>query len=181
VSSQEAGYLTVHLSPESFALDQQPASLPAGASAEGRQLQWSSRNFSLAVSGLDTKTVSRIEPFSMTLKMADQIGVFRVTKNPARLEWGFLTVTFPAAEAPGWIAWRDDFLMNGHHQEENERSLVLTFLARDLKTPLLELNGSGVGLVTVRRLPTAAGDAAPKYQAQLYVQQWSLGKGMKGS
>jgi hypothetical protein len=64
-----------------------------------------------------------------------------------------------------------------------EKSLVLTLLAPDLTTRLLELNGSGVGLVTLRRLPAATStDAAPKYQAQLYVEQWSLGKGTsKGS
>lgn len=63
-----------------------------------------------------------------------------------------------------------------------EQSLVLTLLAPDLTTRLLELNGSGVGLVTLRRLPTTATDAAPKYQAQLYVEQWSVGKGTsKGS
>jgi hypothetical protein len=63
-----------------------------------------------------------------------------------------------------------------------EKSLVLTLLAPDLTTRLLELNGSGVGLVTLRRLPATSADAAPKYQAQLYVEQWSVGKGTsKGS
>jgi hypothetical protein len=141
------------------------------------------KNFSLTVSGLDTKRVTRIEPLSISMNYApDLAGTVRETTTlPGKFGWGLLTVTFAAADAPSWMAWRDDFLIKGNNTNAAEKSLVLTLLAPDLTTRLLELNGSGVGLVTLRRLP-ATGDVAAKYQAQLYVEQWSIGKGTsKGS
>jgi hypothetical protein len=182
-SSLDAGYLTIHLTPES-AQDQQPGTAPTSTSTTLKAQQLLIKNFSLTVSGLDTKRVTRIEPLSISTKLTpDQLGTVRETTTlPGKLGWGFLTVTFGAADAPSWIAWRDDFLIKGNNANTAEKSLVLTLLAPDLTTRLLELNGSGVGLVTVRRLPTTAADAAPKYRAQLYVEQWSVGKGTsKGS
>jgi hypothetical protein len=167
-SSLESAYLTIHLG---------SAGATAGAKAS------LVRNFSLTIPGLETKRVSRIEPLSISTKLTpDQIGVVReTTTQPGKLGWGFLTVTFSAADAPSWMAWRDDFLIKGNNTSAAEKSLVLTLLSSDLTTRLLELNGSGVGLVTLRRLP-ATGDVAAKYQAQLYVEQWSVGKGTsKGS
>jgi hypothetical protein len=177
-SSLESAYLTIHLTPEA-AQDQQPGSASATAGAKASLV----RNFSLTIPGLETKRVSRIEPLSISTKLTpDQIGVVReTTTQPGKLGWGFLTVTFSAADAPSWMAWRDDFLIKGNNTSAAEKSLVLTLLSSDLTTRLLELNGSGVGLVTLRRLP-ATGDVAAKYQAQLYVEQWSVGKGTsKGS
>jgi hypothetical protein len=177
-SSLESAYLTIHLTPEA-AQDQQPGSAGATAGAKASLV----RNFSLTIPGLETKRVSRIEPLSISTKLTpDQIGVVReTTTQPGKLGWGFLTVTFSAADAPSWMAWRDDFLIKGNNTSAAEKSLVLTLLSSDLTTRLLELNGSGVGLVTLRRLP-ATGDLAAKYQAELYVEQWSVGKGTsKGS
>jgi hypothetical protein len=179
-SSLESAYLTIHLTPEA-AQDQQPGSAAAGATAGAKASLV--RDFSLTIPGLETKRVSRIEPLSISTKLTpDQIGVVReTTTQPGKLGWGFLTVTFSAADAPSWMAWRDDFLIKGNNTSAAEKSLVLTLLSSDLTTRLLELNGSGVGLVTLRRLP-ATGDLAAKYQAQLYVEQWSVGKGTsKGS
>jgi hypothetical protein len=182
-SSLDAGYLTIHLTPES-AQDQLPGTAPTSTSTSLKATQLVIRNFSLTVSGLDTKRVTRIEPLSISMNYApDQLGTVRqTTTQPGKLGWGFLTVTFGAADAPSWMAWRDDFLIKGNNTDAAEKSLVLTLLAPDLTTRLFELNGSGVGLVTLRRLPATSADAAPKYQAQLYVQQWSVGKGTsKGS
>ncbi|MEA2713667.1 MAG: hypothetical protein QOK27_1628, partial [Gemmatimonadales bacterium] len=184
-SSLETGYLTIHLSPEA-AQDQQPGSAPAGTTTTmgAKQQQLLIKNFSLTVSGLDSKRVTRIEPLSISMNyVPDQLGTVRqTTTQPGKLGWGFLTVTFGAADAPSWMAWRDDFLIKGNNTDAAEKSLVLTLLAPDLTTRLFELNGSGVGLVTLRRLPATSADAAPKYQAQLYVEQWSVGKGTsKGS
>jgi hypothetical protein len=182
VSSLDPAYLTIHLTPEA-AQDQQPGSAPAGATTGAKQSLV--RSFSLTIPGLETKRVTRIEPLSISTKLTpDQIGVVRVaTTQPGKLGWGYLTVTFSAADAASWMAWRDDFLIKGNNTNEAEKSLVLTLLSSDLTTRLLELNGSGVGLVTLRRLPAATStDAAAKYQAQLYVEQWSVGKGTsKGS
>ena len=65
----------------------------------------------------------------------DQLGTVRETTTlPGKLGWGFLTVTFSAADAPGWMAWRDDFLIKGNNTDAAEKSLVLTLLAPDLTT-----------------------------------------------
>jgi hypothetical protein len=182
-SSLDAGYLTIHLAPER-AQEEQPGPAPANSSTSLKATQLVIKNFSLTVSGLDTKRVTRIEPLSISMNyVPDQVGAVRETTTlPTKLGWGFLTVTFGAADAPSWMAWRNDFLIKGNNANTAEKSLVLTLLAPDLTTRLLELNGSGVGLVTLRRLPATSADAAPKYQAQLYVEQWSVGKGTsKGS
>ena len=170
-SGKGTGYITIRLASE-YSGAGTPHPVPTSLAVNSELRLWQRSNFTLAVSGLEANKVSRIEEFGFGFRpVEDQLGEVRQsTVQPGHTGWGLLTVTFSTAAAPGWIAWRDDFIL--HNGQGAERSLTLTMLGSDMATPLLALTGSGVGIVALWRLPTTAADPMPKYQANLYVEHW---------
>jgi hypothetical protein len=165
------GYITIRLAPEHSGAGT-PHPVPTSLAVNSELRLWQRSNFTLAVSGLEPNQVSRIEEFGFGFRpVEDQLGeASQYSVQPGRTGWGLLTVTFSAAAAPGWIAWRDEFILN--NGQAAERSLTLTMLGSDMATPILVLTGSGVEIVALRRLPTTAANPMPKYQANLYVEHW---------
>lgn len=109
-----------------------------------KQKLWYRSSLTLVVPGLEARRVGRIEAFGFGSKSStDQAGETRYATKQGPIGWGVLTVTFPAADAQSWLAWRDDFMVAGNNGPGAEKSLTLTLYSSDMSTPLLVLTGTG--------------------------------------
>jgi hypothetical protein len=171
-SSKDSAYLTLKLLPES-ARSKKPsgeAVKAAGAKEKAALIA----NFKFELDGVDGTRVSKIDSFTIKQIIAsDDIGIFREnTKHPIRREIPNLKVTFSDASRPSWQQWADDWFINGKHSESDERSGSITFLSSDMKTPLLRIKLSHVGLVRLgSEKMEASAEQIRRSQADLYVEK----------
>lgn len=132
-------------------------------------------NFSFTLGNLDTNRVASIAPFIITRAAGtDSVGAMR---DPS-LQMGFtkfsdLVVVISDASAASWTAWRDDFLVNGNSTDEKELTGSLTLLGPDMKTPLLSLQISHVGITRFAHNPSS-NEAILRSTATLYCEQITL-------
>ncbi len=136
-----------------------------------------SSNFSLTLGSLDTSRVASIGPFIITrATVADSVGAMRDSSaqtGPTKLS--NLAVVTSDASAATWTAWRDDFLVQGNHTDEKELTGSLTLLGPDMKTPLLSLQISHIGITRFAHNPSAsANEAILRSTATLYCEQITL-------
>ncbi len=134
-----------------------------------------SSNFSFTLGNLDTNRVTNIESFTLTrATVADSMDVMRLpSTQTGPTKFSNLAVVTSDASADSWTAWRDDFLVNGNNADEKELSGSLTLLGFDLKTPLLSLQFSHVGIIRFAHSPSA-NELSPRSTATLYCEQVTL-------
>ena len=165
--------------------------IPAlGSSANGlgevKQLRvtFAPASFARTVSapGPPAPAIPAIDDFRFYMSGMDTIGVGGIQS----FEVGAggppnLVVTINAAHAASWIAWYQDFVINGHNDAAHERTFVLDLLQRPAYvttfTKLGTITGSGVGIITVRALRQGTGvstghsSASGSLQVELYVER----------
>ncbi len=145
-SSKTAATMVLKLSPETARDAAASGNVAAGTSKT--QKTWLPANFRLEIDGLECKRVSRIDPFTVKQQVAaDAVGESReYVKQPGKLEFPNLKVTFSAADTHSWAAWFDDFVLKGRSGQENEKSGTITFLASDLTTTLFSVRLFNLGI-----------------------------------
>jgi hypothetical protein len=177
-SSKEPAYIMLELSPE-FTRRRMGdgATLPAGiATKSGR---WLRSNFKLDISGLQgaTSRVATIEALTITRKSAaSEIGAGRdYVEEPDSIDIANLVFTVPESGAEPLSSWHEDFVVRGNNGQDEERTGTLEYLSPDLKTPLLTIRFSGLGIFSLSPEKSVSGqDTLRRMRAALYCETLTL-------
>jgi len=182
-SDTDPGFLTLKLTPEFTRTLKAGGSLPSPVPARA----WRPANFRLVIDGVDTSRVSKIDSFTIKQQIIDDpIGETRdPQKQPGKLEFPNLKITFAESSAQSWLDWLEDFVVKGNSGDDREKGGRIEFLSPNLQTVLGTITLVNVGIVTVgpakaARNPCQSGcpadpddvrDAIGKMQAVLYVER----------
>ena len=151
------------------------ASTARPSARSGKSSRALASNFRFTLGNLDTNRVASIEPFTITrANAANSVGIMRdPTIQTGPTKFPNLEVVTSDASAVSWTAWRDDFLVRGNNTDEKELDGALTLLGPDLKTPLLALQLSHVGITRFAQNPSS-NEAILRSTATLYCEQITL-------
>ena len=132
-------------------------------------------NFTVKIPGMVTNGVSKVENLSLTRAVTqDNVGDQRIaTKSPAKPSIPNVVLTVSEATAKDFWAWYDSFLIKGDNGQEKERTIEVQLMGPDMKSSVLTLQGSGVGMVAMR--PLIGTDNAARVEVELYVTKWAIG------
>jgi hypothetical protein len=162
--SKDPSYLTVKFAPEYTRYAK--ASGKIAATVSKTQKVWLPSNFRLTIDGLDCSRVTKIDGFSVTQR---NNGI-----EASGLEFPNLTVWLPEALAETWLAWHENFVVNGANSDDQEKSGTLEFLAPDLKETLLTISFGNVGIFNLNVSGAASGDQAATVSAEIYCERMEL-------
>ncbi len=180
-ASKEPGYLTLKFSPEYPRPGKPSGTTKPDAMAE-KQKMFLPANFRLEIAGLNCKTVSRIESFTVKQRaVRDDIGDARdQKKEPGKLEFPNLKITLAEKGAEAWLAWHEDFVVKGNNNQDKEKSGSLTLLSPNLKDELLTIRFSNMGIFSLKpEKGEANSEAIRRLVAELYVEKMEFE--MKGN
>ncbi len=170
-ASKDAAHLTVKFAPEQLTFVKGSGKdVDVGVSA--KQKKFLPSNFRLTIDGLDCKKVSKVEAF--TIKQ----GIIRDVKGllvPGKIEYPNLKVTLSQTGSETWYDWFDDFVIKGNNGDDKEKKGSLEFLAPDLKSTLLTLNFSNLGIYCL--LPDTAeanSDNISRLTAEIYCEMMTM-------
>ena len=174
-------YLRVTIAPE------QIIQTALSAPVTGTMNAWQDSDFRLTMGNLETTRVSRIEPLTASLQLSSAaIGEQRIaTATPGNRTISNMRITLAtsdAAPATNWLAWFDDFVIKGNNGDDKERTFTLELgvgkrtdvvgMQRSYTaTNLLNLKGSGVGIIAIRALPQTPGSTVRLLQVDLYMER----------
>jgi hypothetical protein len=177
-ASKDPAYMKLTITPETTEW-----TAGTGASLEAakntKQKAWLPSNFRLKVGDLPCSRVSKIDSFTikMGVKEGDVGSTREPQKEPTKIEIPNLKITLDAVDAPAWEEWFDDFCIKGNNGEGAELGGSLTFLAPDLKTELMTLELSHVGIAGLSHLPEPGADAKDSQGSlvvRIYVERIQL-------
>jgi hypothetical protein len=174
-SSKDPAYLGVEFASDLTFSKRASGKLTAPSSKS--QKAWLPSNFRLKIGELPCKRVSKIDSF--TIKQAiitEQIGDTRYYhKEPGKLEFPNLRVTFAEQDLKAWDAWFTNMVIAGNQEDEKEGTLE--FLGPNLQTTLGKISFFGVGIhkLSYNSAP-ADGSAIKRMIAELYVERMEIGK-----
>jgi hypothetical protein len=171
-ASKAPAQLTVKLAPEE--ITRKKAGGAGGQKVGAKQKQWLASNFRLDLDGLETKTVSKIDAFTVKQTVAaDDLGDVRISRRePGKLEFPNLRVTFGQASLQTWSDWFDDFVVNGDNGDDKEKNGAIVFLDATLKQELGRIELKNVGIFALRRQPST--EQVARVTAELYVESMEL-------
>jgi hypothetical protein len=160
-----------------------PVKVENGPAAKAKK--WAG-DFRLQVPGLPTNRVSIIEPFTIRRKPVSDAADLRDQKM-APQQWEIPNLVFYVLpqDSQAWVAWHDDFVVQGHNSDDQEKTFTLELLSSDLKDTLLRLEGSGVGIVSAKYeqsvTATSGSPASPAtgFRVEVYVEQMRIATGGK--
>jgi phage tail-like protein len=95
-----------------------------------KQKKWLNSNFRLRLGDLPCTRVSKIDSFTIKQGITqDDVGEQRVScKEPTKLEFPNLKITFSASDIKPWATWFDEFVIKGINGQEKELSGAIEFL-----------------------------------------------------
>jgi hypothetical protein len=161
-ASKEAARVTLIFTPESTRTSK---SAPAFTAKTGiPHTIATGANFKIAIGGLPTGMISRIDP--LTIKLAAE------TAAP---EFSNLTLTIARSNEADWYAWRDNFVLKGANDDASERTGTLEILTSATSTTppetVLTFQFGHLGLVRTRAAAVQSTvDSVAKFQAELYYE-----------
>lgn len=143
-------------------------------SPAARAKRWAG-DWRLQVPGLPTSRVTSIEAFTLRRKI--QSDTIR-PDIPKPMHWDIPNLVFymTPQDSKAWLAWHDDFVIQSNNSDAQEKTFTLDLLTPDLKDTLLELQGSGVGIVSAKyEQPVGANaPAIGGFRVELYVETIKL-------
>lgn len=169
-SSKEPGYLTLGFAAEYTQDVKASGTLSVGT----KQKLWLASNFRLEIGGVDCTRVNKIDAFTVKQGVVtDEIGEEReYEREPGKIEFPNLSVTFAAVSAQSWTEWFDDFVINGNNGQDKEKNGRLVFLSPTLQEQLAEIKFFNLGIF---KLDSEAGepnaDAPARMTAELYCER----------
>jgi hypothetical protein len=133
--------------------------------------QWLVSDFRLQIDGLDCTRVDSIDALTISLDLPpDPLGIKESTTRPPVLNIPNLSFTIPESAAASLIAWRDDFLINGHHLNADEKNGSLQFLAANLEDVIFTLTFHHMGIFSLKKVDTDVG-STPRLHAEMYCDE----------
>ena len=168
-ASKEAGYIKVKLSPETIRTAKASGKIEGGA----KQKIFVASNFSLDIPGLDCKRVSKIDSFTVKQSVAaERVGELRdMEKEPGRIEFPNLKITFSETSAQSWRDWFEDFVVKGNSGEDKEKNGTLTFLSPNRQDKLASINLFNLGIFRLADATPGGADAIHRVSAELYCER----------
>lgn len=174
-AAKDASYLTIRIRPEYTRMKPTGEKLKIPLPRPDKR-QWLSSNFQLDIEGLDCTKVSRIGSFTVKRSIPeDAIGEWRdYERMPGTMEIPNLKVTLAVTSAQSWYDWHEDFLVKGNCDEDREKSGTLEFLSPDLKTVLMRISLSNLGIFRFAAEQPDDQSQIRRVTADLYCQQMNL-------
>jgi hypothetical protein len=165
-SSKDAAAIEIKLA--SF---DQVRTVKASGSLAGNILtkkQWSVSDFRLQIDSLDCTGVDSIDALTISFDFGD-LGTSRAPQPPA-INVPNLSFTIPESAAASLIAWRDDFLINGHHLNADEKNGSLQFLTANLQDVIFTLTFHHLGIFSLKKVDTDGGSTT-RLRAEMYCDE----------
>ena len=132
-------------------------------------------NFTVKIPGVVTTGVMKVENLALTREVtAENLGSQRIEmKNPTKPSIPNVVLTVTEATAKDFWTWYDSFLIKGDNGQEKERTIEVQLMGPDMKSSVLTLQGTGVGMVAMR--PLVGNDNMARVEVELYVTRWAIG------
>jgi len=132
-------------------------------------------DFRFVVSGISSGKVLKVASFavekkSITAGFVEPAAQLQAMRTPPVFPDVFVTID--EGSAAEWIAWHNDFLINGNHLNANERTFTLDLLSARSAAPIATVKGYGVGIVALRSNQVPGGPAT--LEAELYVGRMEI-------
>jgi hypothetical protein len=118
-------------------------------------------DYRIAIDGLDTSRVARIEPLVISQKLR--------SGQPAGLDVSNLVLSVAASGAPSLLAWHDSFVIQGQNGDAMEKSGKLTLLTPNLMQTLLTVDLKNLGILRVA--PQSSEQGTRRFRAEMYCEQ----------
>jgi hypothetical protein len=173
-SSKDPAYMTLKFSPEYTRYKAASGKVKAETLDSKNQKMWLPSNFRLEIAGLDCTKVSKVD--GITVKqtaITDDIGDARdYQKEPGKMEFPDLKVTFSEVTAQPWIDYFNDFVIKGNCTEDKEKSGALVFLSSNRETELARINFFNCGIFKLSHDKAEANDDKVKRMtAEFYCER----------
>jgi hypothetical protein len=139
----------------------------------GAQKQLSVANYRLTMPGIDGQWVTKIELPSLKPKIdTERYGQQRIPTNTiAAMEFSNVVIEMPDNHAQGLGDWVNDFLVKGNNGQGKEKSATIELLDPSLKTILMTINLTNLGVLKLEASKVEANkDAARTIRASMYCQ-----------
>jgi hypothetical protein len=171
-TSKDAARFSIVLTPDQTVLNRK-TSAKIGLKSPGTQKKWLSSYFRLAIDGLDTKKVTKIE--ALTIKFPrfsrDDEACISCEGLPGPTKVDFPNVIMTVGEpAPTVYDWFEDFVVAGNNSDEQEKGGTLEYLTPDLKT-LFTLRLRNLGIFELMPVVnTGSGDSVARLLVAMYCE-----------
>lgn len=175
MGSKETVWLKLRFAPEEIR-HAKASGKASGSDPNHPEKQFHAANFKLEVDGVDCTKVQKIESFTIRQAVAeDAVGELRyASTEPGALSFPDLRITFAEAAVDSWLSWFDDFVIQGHCDEDKEKSGKLTLLSPN-QQPLASLALFNLGIFRLGSIDSeAAKDARKLARAELYCERMEL-------
>jgi hypothetical protein len=173
-SSKDPAYITIRFAPQVIRMVS-PGAAPAPAASTPPQKAWLACNFRLEIDGIDCSKVSRIESFTVRQKpvtVATGNARDQFTQPGSNLEFPNLKITLASTAAAPFIAWHEDFVVQGNNNESREKAGSLSLLSTDQTKALARIRLSNIGICRVGSAASGSGpDGTPQVTVELYVEK----------
>ena len=172
-ASKDAGHMTVKFAPEVTRHAKGSGKIEP-VTVGPKQKKWVVNNFRLSIDGVDCTRVQKIDALTVVqAATSDAIGDARdPAKQPSTLHIPNLVVTLAEAHADDYIAWHEDFVVNGNDGAADEKTGTLEFLSTNSQDVLFTLALSGLGIFRLTRLQSADGTSGiASVEAQIYCEE----------
>lgn len=172
-SAKEAGFMSIKFAPE-YTRSKKGSGKLEITQGKGQQKTWLPSNFRLEIDGLDCSRVSQIAPITVRQIITQAaVGERRDYEiEPTSVEFPNLTITLAESHAENWFAWHEDFVIKGNNAADNEKSGTLTLLSPNLKSVLVRLDLTGLGIFKITQDKAEAGvERIKRVTAELYAER----------
>lgn len=172
-SSKEPAYMTITFAPE-FTKSIAATGKDADQFGKNEQKIWLPSNFEIKIDGLDCTRVNKIDSFTVKqTTVTDDIGEARdALKEPGKLEFPNLRITFAAVDAASWQNWFDGFVVKGNNDESFEKGGTLIFLSPNRQTQLAKITFHNLGIFKLENDKAEANaDQVRRMTAELYCER----------
>jgi len=178
-SDKSPALLTLVLAPGSTQPLTSDPSTTATYAGISRPAQVTVSNFTVAIDGLITTYVSRIEPITIKRSSGgDATGSgHSIAKSPPTTEFSNLIASVAAMDATTWQTWFNDFVVNGNSGDTQEKNGTLTINDTTGKA-VFTLQFSHLGMVRLSPAPyDASSETIRRDQAEMYYETLTLAAG----
>jgi hypothetical protein len=172
---QGAARLTMKLQPDKTT--RKVGGGPAPARVATTQKTWLSANLRVAINGMDTTRVTKVDAFAVSLARAQvrrTTGTVAAT-GPSFVQCTNLVLTFAESRSGDFINWHKSFVIEGRHDADQEKTATLVMLQPNLRDTIFTVSFQKVGIFRLTSVSLGSrSDSVRLMRAEMYVNQARL-------